>query len=155
MKLIPRFNRLIKMVSERRGIIPRFSKYMYFRFYEARDNLKKISIFGLTTVLFVSAIMCCCFTDTVQAEEPTPLCHPTSHEKDSTKNKKDCNCDESFTIAKKDVAFNAPLVSGATFVIKLRTNIQNYVSPFAVAYQAPPQFYDTLPLSIKHSILRI
>ena len=37
-------------------------------------NLKKISIVGLVGVFFVSAIMCCCFTDTVQAVEDKRYC---------------------------------------------------------------------------------
>ena len=49
-------------------------------------NIKKISILGLVAMFFVSAIMCCCFTQTVQAEEPTPSCHQMEHETESPQN---------------------------------------------------------------------
>lgn len=118
-------------------------------------SIKKLSILGLVTIFFVSAIMCCCFTHTVQAEEPTPSCHQTSQEKDSSKNTKDCHCDQSLTIAKKDVVFNTTIATIVTFVVEPYANNQIYVSQLAVAYQASLQYYDTAPLYIKHSVLRI
>jgi len=118
-------------------------------------NIKKLSILSLVALFFVSAIMCCCFTDTVQAEEPTPSCHQAEHETDSSQNIEECGCDQSMAIVKKDVALNDTLVAVATFVIEQQTGSQIYVPSFVAAYQAPPQFYDTLPLYIKHSVLRI
>ena len=90
-----------------------------------------------------------------QAEEITPSCHQTKHETESSQNTKECGCDQSLAIIKKDVSLQDTLVAAATFVIEQSTHSQMTVSSFVIAYQAPPQFYDVTPLYIKHAILRI
>jgi len=118
-------------------------------------NIKKLPILGLVGIFLLSAMMCCCFTNVVEAEELTPSCHQTEHKTDSSQNTEECGCDLSLAIIKKDVALNDTLVAVATFVIEQQTGNQFTISSFIVANQAPPQFYDTSPLYIKYSILRI
>ena len=118
-------------------------------------NLKNISILGLVGLFFVSAIMCCCITKTVHAQELASSCHLTEHETDSRQNTEDCDCDQSSAILKKDIGLHNTFVTTAVLGIEQQSESQILYSSFGVAYQAFPQYYSTLPIYIKHSNLRI
>ena len=118
-------------------------------------SLKKILIFGLVAVFFVSVILCCCFTDTVQAKSPTPACHQTAQDTESSHKGETCDCDQSIAIIKKDVVVNDAVLSLAMFFVEQHP-ISHLLNSFVVlAYQVPQPFYDTLPLYLKYSILRV
>jgi len=118
-------------------------------------DLKNILIFGLVSVFFVSAIMCCCFTDTVQAEELTPSCHQTEQETESSQNTEECGCDQSMAIVKKDVALKDSVIAVTILIFDQKPENRLSYSSRVVAYQAPLQFYDTSQLYLKHTVLRI
>jgi len=107
------------------------------------------------TAVFFSAIFCCCLTDFAQAVEPVPSCHQTEHETDTSQHTEECDCDQSLAIIKKEAVLNSLLIDAIAFDIKLQTKSRIYFSPVVAVFQAPPLVYDTAPLYIKHSILRI
>ncbi len=118
-------------------------------------NLKNISILGLIALFFVSAIACCCLTDIVQAEESAPSCHQTTHDAESSQNTEDCDCDQSIAVIKNNNALNDTLLAFVIFTNVQQQSNQFFDSSPAVVTQAPLQYYDTAPLYIKHSVLRI
>ena len=118
-------------------------------------TVKKLSILGLVAIFFVFIIMCCCFTDTVQAKSPTPSCHQTAQDTESSHKGEECDCDESIAIIKKDVVLNDVLLLLAMSFMEQQPERQLLNSFVVFAYQVPQPFYDTLPLTIKYSILRV
>jgi len=120
-----------------------------------RLNIKKLSIFGIVGIFLFSTILCCCFTETVEAEEPTPSCHQTTHDTESSNSTKECDCDHSMTIAQKATFLKDSLQQVST--IPLGQLFSDFSTIFAKVdvYHAPPLVYDTSPLYIKHSNLRI
>ena len=118
-------------------------------------NLKNISSLGLIALFFVSAILCCCLTDTVQAEESTPSCHQTTHESGSSQSAEDCDCDYSLSTAQKATFLKSSLVQVSTVSLDQLFSDDRFVSEKVNVYQAAPLVYDTSPLYIKHSNLRI
>jgi len=118
-------------------------------------NLKKISILGLVAVFFVSAIMCCCFTDIVQAEELTPSCHQTTHESDSSKSMQECGCDQSLATVQNATFLKDSFLHTSPITLDQLISDYSTISAKVDVYQAPPLVYDTSPLYIKHSNLRI
>ena len=118
-------------------------------------NLKNISILGLITFVFVSAIACCCITKTVQAQEPAASCHQSEHKTDSSHNTEGCDCDQLSAIIKHDIALNNTFGAVAALVIDQQSESQSLNSTLVAAYQTSPQFFDKLPIYIKHSNLRI
>ena len=118
-------------------------------------NLRNISVLGLITLFFVSAILCCCLTDTVQAEESTPSCHQTTHESESSQSAKECDCDHSVATVQKATLLKDSLVQVFTITIVQLLSGTSTVSVKVDVFHAPPLVYDTSPLYIKHSNLRI
>ena len=95
--------------------------------------------------------------DSAHAQEAVPECHKTSHESNSTQdhNTEDCDCPviTSITIEKTNSNFN--LTKLAFNLVPISYHEYDSFTPTVLAYQAPPIIYDTSPLYIKHSILRI
>ena len=118
-------------------------------------NFKKLSILGIVGIFMYSTVLCCCFTKTVEAEEPTPSCHQTTHESDSSQSTKECDCDHSMTIAQKATFLKNSLLQVSTITLDQLFSDYSTISAKVDGYQAPPLIYDTSPLYIKHSILRI
>ena len=118
-------------------------------------NLKKLSIFGLVAVFLISAFLCCCFTNTVEAQEPTPSCHQTTHGEQPSQETNECECDQTLATF-KEATFLKNLLMQVTYVsVADFSNNIFYVVSEINAYQAPPMVYETSPLYIKHSILRV
>jgi len=120
-----------------------------------KRNLKKLSILGIVGIFLLSTVLCCCFTTTVEAEEPTPSCHQTTHESESSNSAKECNCDHSMTIAQKATFLKNSLLQVSTIPLDQHFSDYSTISAKVDVYQAPPLVYDTSPLYIKHSVLRI
>jgi len=118
-------------------------------------NFKKLSILGLVGIFLFSTILCCCFTQTVEAEEPTPSCHQTTHESESSQSAKECDCDHSVSTAQKATFLKDSLVQVFTIPLDQLSSVYSAISAKVDVYQAPPLVYDTSPLYIKHSNLRI
>jgi len=118
-------------------------------------NVKKISILALMTLFFISAILCCCFTKKVQAEEPTPSCHQTTHESEPSDSAKDCDCDQSLATVKEAKFLKDSLSQFATVSLDQLSAHSSTIFAKVDAYHSPPLVTDTSPLYIKHSILRI
>lgn len=136
-----------------------FKKLMHSRSPERASamkfNLKNISILGFIALFFVSAIACCCLTDTVQAEEPAPSCHQTAHESGSSQSAEDCDCDHSLSTVQKETFLKSSLVQVSTAPLDQLFSDDKSISEKVNVYQVPPLVYDTSPLYIKHSNLRI
>jgi len=120
-----------------------------------RRNIKKLSILGIVGIFLFSTVLCCCFTKTVNAEEPTPSCHQTTHESESSNSAKECACDHSMTIAQKATFLKNSLAQVSTIPLDQLISDYSTISAKVDVYQAPPLVYDTLPLYIKHSNFRI
>ena len=118
-------------------------------------NFKKLSILGIVGIFLYSTALCCCFTKTVEAEEPTPSCHQTTHESDSSQSTKECDCDHSMTIAQKATFLKDSPVQVSTIPLDHLFSYTSTISAKVDVYQAPPLVYDTSPLYIKHSNFRI
>lgn len=118
-------------------------------------NIKKLSILGLAGVFIVSAMLCCCFTNQVEAKEPVPSCHQTAQDSDSSNKTEECECDQSFATLKEYTQTKDALQQIATISLDQLHSRNFYISSEVDAYQAPPLIYDTSPLYIKHSILRV
>lgn len=58
-------------------------------------NIKKLSILGLAGIFLLSVMLCCCFTDVVEAEESAPSCHSTTNSSqghDASQSDDNCDC---------------------------------------------------------------
>ena len=117
-------------------------------------NLKKLTIFGIVASVFFSGIFCCCFSNTAQAEESVPSCHQT-HETESSKNTEDCECDQTLAILEKESFKINPIEIVTLVSIKNQTGNETYFPIIKITNHDPPIIYDTIPLYIKHSVLRI
>ena len=125
-------------------------------------NIKKVSIFGLAAIFFASVMMCCCLTETVQAEEPASSCHQTFQETDSPQDKEECDCEQMVSIlAQKD----GPIVK---LDVSSVSDLKNIILPYPIIsktlrnpsvtlnYQGPPKTAVTsLPVYIQNSNLRL
>ena len=120
-----------------------------------RPNLKKISIAGLAAIFLISMIACCCLTNTVEAQEPVPSCHQTTQDTESSQSTEECDCEQSLAMVKETTPLKASFLQIATISLDQSSGNYSFISTKTGAYQAPPQFYDTSPLYIKHSTLRI
>ena len=118
-------------------------------------NLKSISILGLVAAFFVAAVMCCCFTNTVQAEEPTPSCHQAENETASPQSTEECDCDHSITTIQKATFLNNSLMHVSTFSLDHLFSGYRPISAKVDGYHSPPLVYDISPLYIEYSNLRI
>ena len=118
-------------------------------------NIKKLSILGLAGIFLLSAMLCCCLTNIVEAEEPTPSCHQTTHESGSSESTKECGCDHSVTTVQKATFLKNTLVQISTIVLDQLFSDYSTISAKIDVYQAPPLVYDTSPLYIRHSNFRI
>ena len=118
-------------------------------------DIKKLSILGIVGIFLFSTILCCCFTQTVEAKELTPSCHQTTHESESSQSAKECDCDHSVATAQKATFLKDSLVQVFTITLVQLFSETSTVSAKVDVYYAPPLVYDTSPLYIKHSNLRI
>jgi len=118
-------------------------------------NFKKLSILGLAGIFLFSAILCCCFTETVEAKESTPSCHQTTHDSESSQSAKECDCDHSIATTQKATFLKDSPVQVFTIILAQLFSETSAVSAKVDVYHAPPLVYDTSPLYIKHSNLRI
>jgi len=122
-----------------------------------RGKFKNIIVLGLIFTFASASIFCCCIPDTAQASESVPECHQTSHQTHDSRNhnSEDCDCPNviSITIEKTNTHFE--LAKIAYGLIPTSYQEDTSFAPKIIAYQAPPIVYDTSPLYIKHSILRI
>ena len=121
-------------------------------------KFKNIVVLVLAFAFVSASVFCCCISDTAQASEAIPECHQTDHKThDSSQdhNSEDCDCFNiiSITIEKANSHFELT----KTLFGLVPPSYLEYILfvPTTIAYQAPPIVYDTLPLYIKHSILRI
>ena len=121
-------------------------------------KFKNIVVLVLAFTFVSASVFCCCISDTAQASEAIPECHQTDHKThDSSQdhNSEDCDCLNiiSITIEKTNTHFELAKIAYGLVPLSYR----EYTSfvPTVIAYQAPPTVYDSSPLYIKHSILRI
>ena len=119
-----------------------------------KRNIKKLSIFSLVGIFLLSAMMCCCFTDIVQAGDSSSSCHQETHEAESSANGEECDCDQSLATAQETTSSKVLLTYASTLDL-VRLSSYGYTSVWSDAYQAPPLVYDTSPLYLKYSTLRI
>jgi len=120
-----------------------------------KPNIKKLSILGLVGIFLLSTALCCCITKTVEAEEPTPSCHQSTHDTESSNSTKECDCDYFMTTAQKATFLKNSLLQVSTIPLDQLFSDYSNISAKVDGYQAPTLIYDTSPLYIKYSILRI
>lgn len=118
-------------------------------------NFKKLTILGLVTAVFFYGVFCCCFNNIAEAEEPVPSCHQTTHDTESSQNTEECECDEALAVIEKESHKINPLEVGSLLGIDCQIGSEIYLPIVKIANHDPPVIYDTTPLYIKHSILRI
>lgn len=125
-------------------------------------NFKKISILGLVAIFVASAILCCCLSNAVQAEEPVPPCHQTSNETDSSHTPEECDCEQTAGIlAQKEIA-------GINLVASSFSKLKNMILPYGsinkifqnsavtLNHQGPPKTaVYSLPIYIQNSNLQL
>ena len=120
-----------------------------------RHKIKKCSIFVLAGIFIYSALICCCFTSIVEAEQIEPPCHQAAQDTESSKNSAECDCDQSNAM----IIAPSSLKDTQSRVVYIPSDQLSYeyfyLTAKVVAYQAPPLVYDPSPLYIKHSVLRI
>ncbi len=118
-------------------------------------NMRKITICWASALFFVAAISCCCVTKTVQAKEPEPSCHQTTHDTEPSDTTKECGCDQTFATVEEAKFLKDSLVQVAA--VSFNQLLSNPITIFEMvdAYHPPPLVADTLRLYIKYSIFRI
>jgi len=117
--------------------------------------IKKLSIFAFVGIFLFSVMMCCCFTNSAQAETQTPSCHQTTQDTESSQNTEECDCDQTLTIVKESPFLKDSMFQVSTISLNELSNKHIFVFVKANVYQAPLIVYDTSPLYIKHSTLCI
>lgn len=118
-------------------------------------KLPKFAVLGLVIPVFFSALFCCCLTDSLHAQEPEPSCHSTNHKNTTSQNAGDCVCDRSMAVIQNGAVMDMAVVKTVFPAVALQIHETLYAPVFERATQAPPVIYDTSPLYIKHSVLRI
>ena len=127
-----------------------------------KNNLKKISVFGLIALFILSGILCCCLSTAVQAQEPIPTCHQTSHNTDSPHSPKECGCMQKVGMLAHNEAFNIGFNSSPVFELKNITLLNGITSPtlhnplLALNDRGSPEtvIYST-PIYIRNSVFRL
>lgn len=117
--------------------------------------IKILTISSLTIIFAFSALTCCCFIETVEAKEPVQSCHQTTDESNTTQDIKECGCDQTLTVVKKEFDSSNKFLNVMSLDVDQDMEDQISISSIFSAYQAPPICFDPIPLYIKHSILRI
>lgn len=121
-----------------------------------RLSLKKITILSLVIALIISASMCCCFADLFKVKKLAMSCHQTTHETDSSNSSdNECGCEKYAAVIKDAVIMSDVLVQSMPFDVGCLVANQTPIVSNLLAYQAPPDVYDTTRLYIKYSILRV
>lgn len=113
-------------------------------------------IMTLTLTVFAFSIYCCCFNDVAHAKPQQPACHQTAHQKEAPK-PHTCDCHKN--ILANDAK---PVLIGNPFHVVLPSIDQPIsqlepaaVLAFADAPESPPGISASIPLYIRHSVLRI
>jgi hypothetical protein len=121
-------------------------------------RFQKLSVLALVAVFVVSAIVCCCFTRTVQADEVLPACHQSAQGKKASHDQ-ECECCKSKLQADylSKVSFNAVLsvldFSPLEFLLQSCSVIP---SKFHLAYlNGPPGPTSEIPLYVHFHNFRI
>jgi len=120
-----------------------------------RKISNKFIIFGVMAILFLSAILCCCLTPKVEAQE-IPSCHQTTREDTQQSSHTDeCDCSDSISILTK--LDQGILFVQESLVIHIDSQYQyEFVSPQFISYPEVFEIADqTVPFSLQNSILRI
>jgi len=118
-------------------------------------SFKNVTIVGLVfTFALVSSL--CCDPSKVQAEDSVPKCHQTTQDSESSQSHvNDSCCLDIVSLNLEKVNFHFEQTQIAKLISPIFTSTFSPIASNAEAYQAPPHFYNTLPLYIKYSILRI
>lgn len=118
-------------------------------------ELHKYAVLGLVIPVFLSAIFCCCLTDSLHAQQPEPSCHSTNHQSAAHQNTDDCGCDRTMAILQDGAVMDIAVVK--TSIPAILHEIHDLLEPavFETTAFSPPVVLDTSALYIKHSILRI
>ncbi len=120
-----------------------------------RTNFKKLTIFSIILTILFAATFCCCLTGSSQAAESIPACHQSMDDNDASQNSDECNCNQSLAVLEKNVDnFNVLKVVSLLDIEKQVGQEFNGMRLIAKNHP-PPMIYDTSPLYIKHTILRI
>ena len=121
-------------------------------------NSKKFFTLAFMVLFVISSVLCCCFTTVVSAKEIAQKnsCHQTTDNKKTSHNTQDCACDQSLTSIETNLNI-IPNDFSRIVIAALKTSLhyQPLKDSYSLSYTLLPQFYDTLPLYIKYSVLRI
>jgi hypothetical protein len=135
-----------------------------------KKTWQRITALLVIPLLVLSAIVCCCLTDTVQAEEHSPSCHRTAGSRDSNdasshtgkQSGEDCCC---VPVVGFLASTMAPTIK---LVITAFSDMENILPPngivndvfsnktLTLAYQGPPKTaVHPLPIYLQISDLRL
>lgn len=127
-------------------------------------TIKKLSIFGLAGIFLLSAMLCCCFTDTVQAKESAPSCHSTenSSQDDRASQSDDCDCKYKDSFLTQQNAPTAKYIAGAPLSLKNISMLNGAIGEIfqnpilTLAIQGPPKASAySIPIYLQNSNLRL
>ena len=122
--------------------------------------LKTPLIFVLALTVFAFSIYCCCLVHPAQAKEETPTCHQTEQSQEQSHNPEECDCPAFMGIVLQgaEVDIHLALLNITNFSDILQHSGQQYTPEFPEslsAHKAPLALEQSLPLYLKHSILRL
>ncbi len=119
-----------------------------------KKMMKKFFVVSILASFVFTGLFCCCIEDVVQAKEELPPCHQTSSTDDSH-DSTDCECDLTMAVLQNNVKSDQHVLAQSVFIPQNIELTKLSVVADIEAYQAPPLIYNSTPLYIKHSILRI
>jgi hypothetical protein len=124
-----------------------------------KSTLNKISIFALTAVFLSATVLCCCLAKPVNAKQPasSPSCHQTTSDAQPVRGEaQECCCGDSLTAMEEGaVIVDIVLPSISLGIDQPLFNFKVASLNDQATYPISPQVHDTLPLYLKHSILRL
>lgn len=119
-------------------------------------KLHKFAVLGLVIPVFLSAIFCCCLTDSLHAQEPVPSCHSANHKSETPQHTDECGCDRTMAIIQAGSAMDIAVVKEAAFpAIVHEAPDRLELVLLDTAGHSPPVILGPFPLYIKYSVLRI
>ncbi len=121
-----------------------------------KSVFKKPVIFSVAMILLLTAALCCCIVNPVQATELVPSCHQMTTDDSQAHRSEDCDCENSFGIVKTPLSHDFDSTFYLTLSIQDSVNTLSLITLYVIDNNAPPDnIGNPIPLYIQNSILRI
>lgn len=135
------------------------------RFLKMKKTWRKTAILFVIPLLVIVSIVCCCFADKAQAaQQSTPSCHASDEAQQSddvSGSSEECDCARATSILSQRIllTYNSNVSTfpnvKSILLLKSIASDASFGAIAVLAHQGPPQLFDSLPIYLKNSNLRL